>query len=150
MNSRPTTILVVDDSDLDVEKFERSFRNLQFTCNYARARDGEEALEMIASWPTVYGGEPSLILLDINMPRMSGLELLAELRQHFPELRVPIFMTTTSTLPGDITQAYEHGVCGYIVKPVTLSESQKLMSTAEAFWQRKQVLSQCGPGSLAE
>ncbi len=136
MTFKPIRVLVVDDNDLDVEKVERSLRNLRIACDYVRAHDGEEALDTIKNWHEVHGGYPSLILLDINMPRMSGLELLATLKQEIPDYKVPIFMTTTSSLPSDISEAFGHAISGYIVKPVSPSESVKMMSTAEAFWQR--------------
>lgn len=150
MNFIPSNVLVVDDNDLDVEKIERSFRNLRIACNYVRAHDGEEALQTIRNWHAVYEDAPSLILLDINMPRMNGLELLAMLEEQIPEFNVPIFVTTTSSLPGDISRAFKHGICGYIVKPVSIAESVKLMSTAGEFWQRVSNLAGSGgPGRCA-
>jgi len=110
----PVTILLVDDDDVDAMGIERAIAKLQIDNPLVRARDGVEALEILHNGATV--AAPYLILLDLNMPRMNGLELLAKLRQD-PQLSSSVvFVFTTSQDAQDKLAAYKLNVAGYIFK----------------------------------
>lgn len=117
MTEKTVTFLLVEDDEVDVKVIERTLRALQICNPLLVARDGREALEHLRG---ENGREklasPFLILLDLNMPRMNGLEFLAELRSD-PELnRSVVFVFTTSEDERDRLSAYEKHVAGYIVK----------------------------------
>jgi len=114
---KDATFLVVDDDDIDVEMVERAFRKLKIGNLIVRATDGLDALDILRGT----GGrkqlkQPFIVLLDINMPRMSGLEFLEELRQDAALRRTVVFVLTTSDDEMDILRCYEKNISGYIVK----------------------------------
>jgi CheY-like chemotaxis protein len=112
--SREVTFVIVDDDDVDAIGIERALKKLKILNPIARAHDGIEALEMLRHPSHIQ--RPYLILLDINMPRMNGLEMLSELRND-PQLSSAIvFMMTTSKTDEDKIAAYRHHVAGYIYK----------------------------------
>ena len=113
----PVSLLLVEDDAIDVMTVERMLRKQHIANPLFVARDGVEALEMLRG----EGGRrpvpsPFLILLDLNMPRMGGLEFLTELRRDPQLQRATVFVLTTSDAPEDRLAAYEHRVAGYIVK----------------------------------
>ena len=132
INNNEINFLVIEDNELDVEKLQRCFNQLRITNPLFVASDGVEGLEKLRS------GEvpaPFIILLDLNMPRMNGLEFLAELRAD-PELAdAVVYILTTSDHHRDIAGAHAHNVAGYIVKPLTREELSKSMEKMNAFWQ---------------
>lgn len=135
MYGEHTTFLIVDDNDLDVEKMTRSFDKLRIVNPVVRARNGEEALDILTG---SNGADkllgPALILLDINMPKMNGLEFLAELRRHTEVANAPVFVITTSDRLDDVEEAYSHNVCGYIVKPIAMQQMFETLSTLNLYW----------------
>ena len=112
MSIERTTILIVDDDEVSVMAIRRALSRLEIGNPVAVAHDGLEALEILR------GGlrKPFVVLLDINMPRMTGLEFLPVLRKD-PWLKdTVVFVLTTSDAPRDISSAYAHQVAGYILK----------------------------------
>lgn len=110
-------LLHVEDSEIDAIALKRAFRKLNITLPLVRAIDGVEALELLRDLPPSSTCQ-TVVLLDINMPRMNGHEFLCELRND-PSLRkIPVFILTTSDEPNDIRKAYERNVAGYMVKPI--------------------------------
>jgi CheY-like chemotaxis protein len=128
---KQVSILIVDDDDVDVQSFTRAFTRLKIANPVYRAKDGIEALEMLRS-KTVPG--PYIILLDINMPRMNGLEFLYELRKD-PELTVAVvFVLTTSVADEDIFEAYRLHVAGYIPKHEMDKQFLTVVSFLDHYW----------------
>ena len=126
-------ILLVEDSPMDVELTLRAFERRNPVSPIEVARDGEEALSWIARWES---GEPQpvVILLDLNLPRVSGLEVLASLKSH-PVLRtIPVVMLTTSAASADVQAAYERGANSYIVKPVDFDKFIDIAAQIELYW----------------
>jgi CheY-like chemotaxis protein len=127
-------ILLVDDDAVDVMNVQRAFKKSNIHNTLYVAGDGGRALELLRN-----GTVPSsnrLILLDLNMPRMNGLEFLHALRED-PELRsTPVVVLTTSNDDRDRLQSYAHNVAGYLVKPVASSSFMELMATLNAYWTR--------------
>lgn len=126
-------ILLVDDNPMDVDLTLRAFRRNKLVNPIQVARDGEEALAWLPRWEA---GEPRpvVILLDINMPRVGGLEVARQLKSH-PVLRaIPVVMLTTSEVSQDIQTAYLHGVNSYIVKPVDFEKFTSVAAQIETYW----------------
>jgi CheY-like chemotaxis protein len=129
----PPPILLVEDNPMDVDLALRAFRRRRLTNPVEVARDGEEALGWIARWEK---GEapPAVILLDLKLPRVDGLEVLRQLKAH-PEFRsVPVVVLTTSKESHDVKRAYELGVNSYIVKPVDFDKFVEVASQIEVYW----------------
>jgi len=128
-----TSILIVDDNDLDVERVERGLRRLDINLATVRARDGLEALtKLTASDDPVR--RPVMVLLDINMPRMNGLEFLRELRADPTVNDIPVFVLTTSSRPQDVAAAHACNVNGYVVKPHAREAFLDVLATLASFW----------------
>jgi CheY-like chemotaxis protein len=126
-------ILLVDDNPMDVDLTLLSLKQLKHAMPIEVARDGEEALAWIPRWEA---GEtkPVLILLDVNMPKVSGLEVLRRFKSH-PALRtIPVVMLTTSSVSIDVQTAYELGANSYIVKPVDFDKFMEVAAQIEAYW----------------
>lgn len=126
-------ILLVEDNPLDIDLTLRAFKKQKLTNPVKIARDGEEAISWIASWET---GEtlPLLILLDLKLPKIGGLEVLRQFKNH-PEIKlIPVIILTSSSQDKDITTAYEYGANSYIVKPVDFDKFVKVATEIEMYW----------------
>lgn len=113
---QPVDILMVDDDELDVELFRRALGKRRFANRLIWARDGVEALEVLRGTSRKSVSNEVIVLLDINMPRMNGLEFLDAVRADEALKTLTIFVMTTSKNEQDIYQANQHSVAGYIVK----------------------------------
>jgi CheY-like chemotaxis protein len=137
MAHKPLNILLVEDDELDVMNVQRAFRKNNITNHLTVASDGVEALEVLrGTHPTIpeLPSERRLILLDLNMPRMNGIEFLHALRED-PDLSVTtVIVLTTSDEERDKVEAYRLNVAGYILKPVTLSAFVEIMSALNNYW----------------
>ncbi len=129
--SRP--ILLVEDNPMDVDLTRRAFAKRKLVNRIDVARDGEEALEMVERWTA--GDElPVVILLDLKLPKVHGLEVLRRIKAH-PELRsVPVVVLTTSTEDSDVTTVYQLGANSYIVKPVDFDKFMEVAGQIELYW----------------
>jgi CheY-like chemotaxis protein len=108
------TVLLVEDNEIDIMGVQRAFTQSHLPNPIVVARNGEEALTMLRDGKSV--AKPYMILLDLNMPRMNGIEFLREARKD-PALKPSIvFVLTTSKAPEDVDSAYAHNIAGYIVK----------------------------------
>jgi len=136
MSATSLTILHVEDDQVDRMVIQRVIKKLGITDQITQATNGEEALQILrGSLSTSTTGDlPHLVLLDINMPKMNGLEFLKELRAD-PQLRhISVFMMTTSNDDSDRTEAYRYNVAGYIVKPVDIQQFESTFQTLGGFW----------------
>lgn len=137
MNNKLFNILLVDDDQVDVMNVQRAFKKNNIQNPLHVAYNGMEALDMLRG---TEGREkiiptPRLILLDINMPRMNGLEFLRELRKD-PVLRsISVIIMTTSNDDKDKFEAYNLNVAGYIVKPVSFEKFVSAVSVLNTYWQ---------------
>lgn len=126
-------ILLVEDNPLDVDLTLRAFRRRKLANPILVARDGEEALAWIPRWES---GEtqPTVILLDLNLPRIDGLTVLRTLKTHALLRRIPVVVLTTSKEDRDIHTAYDLGVNSYIVKPVDFDNFMDVAQQIELYW----------------
>jgi CheY-like chemotaxis protein len=130
-------ILLVEDDEVDVMTVQRAFKKGNITNPLYIAGNGIEALSLLRGnpgQPSLIPSERRLILLDLNMPKMNGLEFLQELRAD-PTIRyIPVVVLTTSNEERDRVHAYDLNVAGYILKPVTFSIFVELMITLNKYW----------------
>ena len=129
------TFLVVEDDDIDAELVMRAFKKLKIANPVVRAKDGIEALDLLRGTNGVDRIlTPYLILLDINMPRMSGLEFLDEVRSDPNLRRSVIFMLTTSDDERDILRAYEQNIAGYVIKDNAHTSFHSALPMLDLYW----------------
>lgn len=133
--TREVRILLVEDDEVDVMRVERGFRQLRIVNEIVRAKDGIEALQILRGMDGRDRLEsPFLVLLDINLPRMSGLEFLAELRSDEALKVTVVFVLTTSKNDEDRLEAYRHNVAGFMLKDEAGREFVKAMEMLECYW----------------
>ena len=120
MNStRP--ILLIEDDQIDMMAIQRSFKNLNIKNPLNVACNGEEGLELIQQTTEI----PCLIILDINMPKMSGIEFLKIVKSDPNYKTIPVVILTTSNDENDKIICYTYGAAGYIIKPIDYKEFQE-------------------------
>jgi CheY-like chemotaxis protein len=126
-------VLLVEDNPIDVDLTKRAFARRKLTNPIEVARDGEEALAYIPRWKA---GEPTplLILLDLKLPRVSGLEVLAQWKAQAVSRAIPVVVLTSSAEDKDIQAAYELGANSYIVKPVDFAKFLDVAAQIELYW----------------
>jgi len=132
MSDRVLNILLVEDDEVDVMNVRRAFERNNVSNPLFVAGNGLEALSMLRS--DQIPKERRLILLDLNMPKMNGIEFLQALRSD-PELAsLPVVVLTTSNDDQDKLDAYNLNVAGYLLKPVTFSNFCERMTTLNKYW----------------
>lgn len=126
-------ILLIEDNPMDVDLTRRAFVKRKLANPLEVARDGEEALTWIGKWD---GGaqRPLVILLDLNLPKVSGLEVLRTLKSHPVYKTIPIVILTTSKEDKDLHEAYVNGVNSYIVKPVSFENFMNVAEHIQLYW----------------
>lgn len=126
-------ILLVEDNPVDLDLTLRAFIRKHLSNPIQVARDGEEALAFIPRWEA---GEPqpAVILLDLKLPRVDGLEVLRQLKAHPRYRKIPVVVMTTSAEDADISAAYRLGVNSYIVKPVNFERFMEVAEHIELYW----------------
>jgi chemotaxis family two-component system response regulator Rcp1 len=132
---RPVEILLVEDSPTDALLAQEALRGTQIRNNVHLVENGEEALAFLRrTGPYAQAPRPDLILLDLNLPRKDGREVLAEIKAD-PDLRmIPVLVLTTSQDEADVLQAYGlHANC-YITKPVDFQQFTDIVRAIEHFW----------------
>jgi len=126
-------ILLVEDNPMDVDLTLRAFARRKLANPIQVARDGEEALAYLKRWEAGEG-LPVVILLDINLPKINGLEVLHQIKSHPVSQKVPVIILTTSAEDRDIQVAYEKGANSYIVKPVDFAKFVEVASQIDLYW----------------
>jgi CheY-like chemotaxis protein len=127
------SILLVEDNPMDMDLTLRAFSKKKFSNTIHVARDGEEALAWFPRWEA---GEPlpAVILLDLSLPRVNGLEVLQQLKDHPRFRRIPVVILTSSREDSDLKSAYDLGVSSYIEKPVSFSKFIEVAERIELYW----------------
>ncbi len=132
---KPRTILVVEDNPMDLDFMLQAFEEHGVLNPVNVCRDGEEALAFIAAHPSSEDPNlPLLVLLDLRLPKVDGIEVLREARQDPVWKRVPFVVVTTSRENTDISRAYEIGVNSYIVKPVDFGAFADVVKQIKFYW----------------
>lgn len=137
MQDQVINILLVEDDEVDVMNVQRAFKKYKITNPLYIAANGLEALAMLRSQngkPPQVPESRRLVLLDLNMPKMNGLEFLQELRKDKQLKSTPVVVLTTSDEDKDRIEAYNLNIAGYILKPVTFSNFAEVMITLNKYW----------------
>lgn len=126
-------VLLVEDNPVDLDLTLRAFSKRKFLNPLLTARDGEEALAWIEKWRN---GEPLplVILLDLKLPRVHGLEVLAQLKSDQLSRSIPVVVLTSSAEDRDVAEAYRLGANSYIVKPVDFEKFLRVTEQIEIYW----------------
>ncbi len=129
------SILLLEDDEVDVLNVRRAFKKNHINNTLHVAGNGIEALAMLRGNNDIkIIPKPKIILLDINMPRMNGIEFLTELRTDSKLKNISVFVLTTSNDDNDRIAAYDLNVAGYILKPVELESFIEAMATLNLYW----------------
>jgi CheY-like chemotaxis protein len=128
-SSKP--ILLVEDDNVDVMTVKRAFKDLNIKNQLVASSNGEEALEYLKN-----NGNPApcMIFLDLNMPKMNGLEFLRIIKTDDSLQKIPVIVLTTSSQEEDIIESFKFSVAGYIVKSVDYNEFTEAMKTINQYW----------------
>ncbi|HEY7497898.1 MAG TPA: response regulator [Vicinamibacterales bacterium] len=132
MPDKPLNILIVEDDQVDVMNVKRAFEKNRIANPLHVAANGLEALDMLRAG--VVPDDRRIVLLDLNMPKMSGLEFLREVRSDPALQATPIIVLTTSNDERDKVDAYNLNVAGYLLKPVTFAKFVDAMATINRYW----------------
>lgn len=125
------TILLVEDDRVDALTVKRAFNELRITNRLEVAKDGQEALDMLQNGDKE---KPGLILLDLNMPRMSGVEFLKHRRKHKSLRRIPVVVLTTSREEQDRMNSFDLCISGYMIKPVDYRKFVETIKAIKLYW----------------
>ena len=132
-------ILLVEDDPRDLELTLVALERSQLANEVIIVRDGEAALEYLTRSGEYAGraeGNPAVILLDLKLPKVNGLEVLQTVRTTDPLRSIPVVMLTSSHEESDVLRSYQLGVNAYVVKPVDFSEFSAVVSVMGAFWMK--------------
>ena len=134
--------LLVEDDDDDAELALRALSRSEVAPEVVRARDGEEALDVLLGRGPFEGSEvprPALVLLDLKLPKVDGIEVLRRFRADGRGQGVPVVVLTSSMLPADVRACYEAGANGYVVKQVEFAEHARTLQQVTDYWLRVNV-----------
>ncbi|MGD1086513.1 MAG: response regulator [Verrucomicrobiota bacterium] len=135
IQGHPVEILLVEDSPSDTDLTVEALREAKVRNHLSIVEDGVQALEFLRRQGK-YGGapRPDLILLDLNLPRKDGREVLAEIKSDESLKTIPVVVLTTSRAEQDVLQAYKHHANCYITKPVDFEQFLNVVHSIESFW----------------
>jgi CheY-like chemotaxis protein len=142
MEDKKIHILLVEDDEVDVMNIRRAFKKNNIVNPLYLATNGLEALAVLRQESKTDPAMPlarRLILLDLNMPRMNGIEFLRELRLDESLRSIPVIVLTTSNEDRDKVEAYNLNVAGYILKPVTFSNFVEVVATLNRYWMLSEI-----------
>lgn len=132
---RPAEILLVEDNDNDIELTKIGFTESKFVVNLHCVKDGEECIAFLKREGEYENAPmPDIILLDLNMPKMDGREVLSFLAQDELLRKIPVTVLTTSKSEADILQSYNLHCSSYIVKPVDFEQFSKVIQSLSDYW----------------
>jgi CheY-like chemotaxis protein len=137
MEENIINILLVEDDEVDIMNVKRAFQKNNILKPLYIASDGLEALTLLRGKndsPPELSPHQLLILLDLNMPKMGGIEFLQEIRSDARLRTIPVVILTTSNQDRDRLEAYQLNIAGYILKPVTFSNFVETMATLNQYW----------------
>jgi len=131
MNKEERPILIVDDDMVDIMTVRRALKDISVTNPTVAKSNGEDALEYLFDDNEE---DPCIVLLDLNMPKMNGIEFLGKLSESGQKKHVPIIVLTTSKDEQDKIQSFDLGASGYMLKPVDYDKFVEVMRTIHSYW----------------
>ncbi|WP_114418626.1 response regulator [Marinospirillum perlucidum] len=129
MSKKDFRLLLIDDDEADAFLTRMALEEARFLLEVEVCQNGQEALERLQQ-----GETPDLILLDLNMPRMSGFEFLQQMKQQDCFKPLPVVVLTTSSSSEDINRAYALGAVGFLTKPVDMNDFIQALRGLENYW----------------
>lgn len=127
-NNKP--IMLVEDDLIDSMTVKRALKDIKITNQLITTENGEDALEKLQSLEIL----PCIILLDLNMPKMGGLEFLSIIKQDNRYKSIPVIVLTTSKQEKDKIESYKHSIAGYIAKPVDYMQFVETLRVIDLYW----------------
>ena len=129
-------ILLVEDDKIDAMTVKRALKDLKVRNELVHRLDGRQAIEYLQD-PA--NARPCVILLDLNMPRMNGVDFLKRVKPDEKLRRIPVVVLTTSRQEQDVVESFDLGVAGYIVKPATYNKFVEAIRTLDLYWTLSEV-----------
>ncbi|MFD2551145.1 response regulator [Bizionia sediminis] len=129
-------VLLVEDDAIEIMKFRRVLEKLGLDHDITQCADGECALKFLKDAQVL----PSIILLDLNMPRMDGLDFLKYLKDHSDYKYIPTVILTTSNNKKDMLRCYQLGIAGYILKPLKYEDYENRIAAFFQYWSLNQLV----------
>ena len=123
-------VLLIEDNLIEIMKMKRTLSLLKLEHIFQEAKNGEEALDILKD----KGNYPDLILLDLNMPKLSGIEFLSILKNNKDIQHIPTVILTTSDNQKDLEECYKIGVSGYVLKPLKYDDYVKKIESVLSYW----------------
>ena len=136
--SKSLNILLIEDDTIEVMKFNRVLKSLQLNHKIIEANNGEEALKILRFKENI----PDIIVLDLNMPKLNGLEFLAILKDNDVLKYIPAIILTTSSNHKDVLECYKIGIAGYILKPLKYEEYVSSIKRLLDYWRCNELITQ--------
>lgn len=132
---KPIHILLVEDNEGDIFMTQEAFEDFKIKNKISVVRDGQEALDFLLKVSDFKNAEsPDLIILDINLPKKSGHEVLKSIKENPKTQQIPVIMLSTSSSEKDITLSYQNRANCFITKPIEAEEFMKAITSIEEFW----------------
>jgi two-component system response regulator len=128
------TILIVEDDDNDLTLIQRALKKARVSNTVHVARDGVEALDLLLDGAATLAALPMVVLLDVKLPRVDGLEVLQRIRGDARTETLPVVMLTSSDEQEDVLRAYELGVNSYVRKPIDFVQFQDMLGQVGLYW----------------
>lgn len=133
--SAPTEILLVEDNIADQKLYLKGLQNAGWDCKVHIVENGDDALAFLSGAGTYVGSpRPSLIVLDLNIPKKDGREVLAEIKGHPHWKKIPVIVLTTSDSKAEVEHAFELGANGYLTKQPDLDDCYEMIRALTEFW----------------
>ena len=123
-------IMLIEDDMIEIMKLNRTITKLKLKHKIIEANNGEEALNLLSEKNNL----PDIILLDLNMPKINGIEFLGILKKHKTLKYIPTIILTTSNNQRDLLECYKLGIAGYVLKPLKYEEYQTKIENLLAYW----------------
>ena len=134
--AKQLSILLVEDDSIEAMKFNRTVAKLDVDCSIIEVKNGEEGIKFLKEKKNL----PHIILLDLNMPKMNGIEFLAILKEDEVLKYIPTIILTTSNHQNDLIDCYKIGVAGYMVKPLKYGDYAKKMAKIVSYWSESELV----------
>ncbi len=132
----PLSFLLIEDDEIERLKFKRVFNKLEYKHSIIEAKNGEEALKVIKEKSQL----PNIILLDLNMPKMNGLEFLKMLKSDNLTNHIPVIILTTSNNHHDLLESYKLGIAGYFVKALHYKKYETQIEALVTYWENNELI----------
>ena len=129
-------ILFIEDDEIEVMKLNRTLNSLDLKHNIQEAEDGEKALELLSQKDRL----PDIILLDLNMPKMNGIEFLKILKESDTLKYIPTVILTTSNNRRDVLECYKIGIAGYVIKPLKYDDYVTKLKSVFEYWSLNELI----------